>query len=289
MIIKLSLLLPVNVTAFSDSRYSSTFSLIPSKQTKSPSTRLAYRDNSESSPIILNSSTTQTASLVTTNTNIQQQRVWWNPFSTEQVQETSESSSQTIVDEYLEFLERRYHRLHDEDEEPPTFSVLNWLKHEPVALQTNTDVLYSLGVAGLASERLLTKYQSSVFKTLVSRKKEAAEASTVVVATNVHDTKPRTAAIAMLSVVFAQHVAPTIHALVRQRKALLRFQAQKLAAVAAVLGKTLATIPKLATRSLWNLSGGQQNVARTFTFVAMVAFVFLKPVAEVIVSEGVRT
>mmetsp|Transcript_19476 Transcript_19476/g.28864 ORF Transcript_19476/g.28864 Transcript_19476/m.28864 type:complete len:313 (+) Transcript_19476:106-1044(+) len=68
---------------------------------------------------------------------------------------------QRNVDDYLEFLDHRYHRLHDDEVSaaPPSkrFSALDWLKDtkEPCDQQRATDdALFVLGVAGLASDRL---------------------------------------------------------------------------------------------------------------------------------------
>ena len=100
-------------------------------------------------------------------------------------------SSQRAVDEYLEFLDKRYHRIHDDDDEATKqaavlpsrsnnnnnnndgnnktntnklagkpFSVLGWLSETPetVTQREQDDALYVLGVANLASERLLQKH-----------------------------------------------------------------------------------------------------------------------------------
>jgi hypothetical protein len=86
---------------------------------------------------------------------------WWNSiFAREEA---------SPADDYLEFLEKRYSRiLHDDKEEQQGsskkgFNVLQWLYHggEADASQhkhKEDDALYVLGVANLASKRLLQKH-----------------------------------------------------------------------------------------------------------------------------------
>jgi len=71
-----------------------------------------------------------------------------------------------VLDDYLEFVDRRYHRLNDEEEEssPPGINTAwNWLmSQKPDSPQKQQrkeeDALYVLGLAGLASEELLQKH-----------------------------------------------------------------------------------------------------------------------------------
>eukprot|EP00568_Trieres_chinensis_P008026 CAMPEP_0183308722 /NCGR_PEP_ID=MMETSP0160_2-20130417/22424_1 /TAXON_ID=2839 ORGANISM="Odontella Sinensis, Strain Grunow 1884" /NCGR_SAMPLE_ID=MMETSP0160_2 /ASSEMBLY_ACC=CAM_ASM_000250 /LENGTH=311 /DNA_ID=CAMNT_0025472605 /DNA_START=66 /DNA_END=998 /DNA_ORIENTATION=- len=73
---------------------------------------------------------------------------------------------QYVLDDYLEFVDRRYHRLNDEEEEssPPGINTAwNWLmSQKPDSPQKQQrkeeDALYVLGLAGLASEELLQKH-----------------------------------------------------------------------------------------------------------------------------------
>lgn len=83
-------------------------------------------------------------------------------------------SEQDGVDEYLEFLDRRYNRLRvDEIESSPVrISAWGWLmddnnKPHPITekmRKQKNDALYALGVAELASEKLLQKHQISIGK-----------------------------------------------------------------------------------------------------------------------------
>jgi len=77
------------------------------------------------------------------------------------------TNSQEVVDEYLEFLDRRYRRLHETDTKAEkNFSALEWLRQgssnckKRIAEELDRDnALYVLGVASLASEKLLQKHQ----------------------------------------------------------------------------------------------------------------------------------
>jgi len=92
--------------------------------------------------------------------------LWSSIFFPSQPQTTCEQEG---VDEYLEFLDRRYHRLRvDEDDPAPStkrsFSAWGWLvdkNNGPHCLtheMQQNDALHALGVAELASEKLLQKH-----------------------------------------------------------------------------------------------------------------------------------
>jgi hypothetical protein len=124
-----------------------------SRRLHSISTRLQYSDGNGN---------TVTAQLSPSSTN----KWWGNVFSSADAE--IEEENQEIVDEYLEFLDRRYRRLHNnepEEEKPKPFSALHWLiqgspYHNDVVAskQQQEDALYALGVAGLASQKLLQKH-----------------------------------------------------------------------------------------------------------------------------------
>jgi len=91
---------------------------------------------------------------------------FWSMVSPFKASSTDDNDQQN-VDEYLEFLDKRYHRLHDEGfelEKPKPFSAWDWLfdnekSHNPQ--QSHDDALFILGVSELASERLRKKQQQS--------------------------------------------------------------------------------------------------------------------------------
>lgn len=143
------------------------------QQQTSTLTRLQFSDDSSSDTAIeskwwrkLFTASSQSPSGMTRNTSI--------PDS------SSESEEQDNVDAYLEFLDRRYRRLHSDDKKEETqvkqqgsslmkskpFSAMEWLtnggnNNSDVVTSTReqqADALYVLGVAGLASQKLLQKH-----------------------------------------------------------------------------------------------------------------------------------
>jgi hypothetical protein len=100
-----------------------------------------------------------------------------------QIQE--EQEQQYVLDDYLESIDRRYRRLHESDEPPAETNkgtggftnALHWLTHsEPSSAseeqRKQEDAIYVLGLADLASTRLLQQHnlpipQSKVNKSIV--------------------------------------------------------------------------------------------------------------------------
>lgn len=142
------------------------------KRPGSVSTQLSYRDGDEEESAARraqNEESTKKLRLKVSN--------WWDSllFSNQQ---SKEDQQQQVVDEYLKFLDKRYHRLHDEIEQKKLkksgrgVSAWDWLRNDngeneekqtaPRPLELNNrqdDALYVLGVAELASERLLQKHR----------------------------------------------------------------------------------------------------------------------------------
>lgn len=88
-------------------------------------------------------------------------QTWWGSLKSRR-----QRGEQQSVDLYLEFLDRRYHRLNDDDEPPKKTekkkkSVLDWVGEKPVS-DTQQDALYVLGVAKLASKQLLQKHKPHI-------------------------------------------------------------------------------------------------------------------------------
>jgi hypothetical protein len=125
------------------------------------STRLQYRDGNEDPQAVK-------PSFITSR--------WWNGIFSSQSDSVNEQDG---VDDYLEFLDKRYNRLHEVKEEKP-FSAINWLLQSPgkegdilPSQQEKEDALYVLGVAGLASQKLLQKHPHLNADKEVSTLKEA--------------------------------------------------------------------------------------------------------------------
>lgn len=74
-------------------------------------------------------------------------------------------SEQMLMDKYLESIDRRYHRLHDDDKVGSIGWTWNWLYAQPSQSRAQEeDALCVLGLADLASERLLKQHQRKQMK-----------------------------------------------------------------------------------------------------------------------------
>lgn len=73
---------------------------------------------------------------------------------------TQVPSDQMLIDKYLENIDRRYHRLHDDDKAGSIGWTWNWLMAQPSQPQPQEeDALRVLELADLASERLLKQHK----------------------------------------------------------------------------------------------------------------------------------
>ena len=221
------------------------------------------------------------------------QRGWWNPFPLAHQKPSKKKSDsvdqkQAVVDDYLEFLDRRYHRLHEEEEEPHAkFSAWKWLTQgsdddnddsvEPVKQPKTDDALYVLGVAGLASQKLLQKRHLPV---------PQAEQDRPEAAVDVPPSKVLDATVVTPSL--ASKILGLFQLIPLQRKKLLQYQSKKLHAIPRALLKTVRAGPGKAIRKVLDLGGGTRTVAITTTAVAAVLFFVVAPLAKAIVSEGAQ-
>jgi len=246
----------------------------PWTRSPSTSTRLKYRDGSDE---------TNTAS----------------PFkwiSTMFPYSKTEADEQESVDEYLEFLERRYRRLHKEPKEEPTkpFSALNWLKQgstpssEIVATeQQQEDALYVLGVAGLASQKLLSKHH---IQTDNSKAMEPVPAPVQkqqpmdVVDVDIVPPKP-------VQLVIKKVIVPLIRVVFvaqRRKDMFVAAQLQRLKSIsksaARSVAKSIVQGPSAAARAVLDVGGGRKSLALTLA-VASTLFVLTRPIVQAAIQE----
>lgn len=253
---------------------------------KTVSTRLRYRDGDED---LIGSRTKGEAAAIA---NVSHPRWWptWFPVKEAVADSQGASStgtgSQEVVDDYLEFLDRRYHRLHDDEEAPrePKFSAWNWLKQGPEAGRTFTqpeeeNALYVLGVAGLASERLLQKHQPGA--------RSASESTSESVATTTVDVEViPTSKLAVLLALVLRKVSPVTTVLALSRQALVRYETRKARQLGAFLASSLFVAPARVGRALLNLSGGKRNLACTITIATTLTVFLVRSLIRVALSEG---
>lgn len=244
---------------------------------KTPTTtRLQYRENAE------DSSSSTSEPLVTSK--------WWNGLFNSQSDIVNEQDS---VDDYLEFLERRYNRLHEEKEEK-AFSAMNWLlqgspKGEEITASAHQkeEALYVLGVAGLASQKLLQKHphlQETLQDSDLSRPPASIEALDTIV-TSAEDMTFGHLVIKRVLVPFVK-VLYFVH---RQKQIFLDGQLSRAKRYAGnVTRNTLRSLlcaPVKITKSIIEFGGGKASIASTLA-LASAMLVLLRPLLQGLLSEG---
>jgi hypothetical protein len=244
------------------------------------------------------------------------------PSSTPTPTSARDVSQQETVDAYLEFLDRRYRRLHSDEEEARKrkvqsdaaaisgsksvpFSAMDWLmngssqsSNVQLERQQQEDALYVLGVAGLASQKLLQKHHLQM---------QAAQSSDldddiieVQAESEPNEDAFSSAATAIVDIpshIFIKKVlVPIIRAMyvVQRRKDQLvhRIQSQ----VAALVSKAAQVVvipvarrirqgPKAIAETLLEIGGGKRNLALTLA-CAYAMVVALRPILQVTVTEA---
>jgi hypothetical protein len=252
------------------------FSTPHSRKSSSVSTRLQYRDGNDNAP---------TVDLSRVGSS------WWSTIFASQPE--ASKGDQDVVDEYLEFLDRRYRRLHSDEKEEENvkpFSAVNWLRQGSpklseviVSPQQQEDALYVLGVAGLASEKLLQKHSLPVE---IEHKTGEPRASF----TDVIDVTSENES---ASAVFIQKVmVPVLRVLyVAQRRKELFVNSQLrrfrslLSRRAKSVAESLILGPVTTMNAVLEIGGGKKNIALTLAAVSTV-LLLLHPVLQVAVTEG---
>lgn len=211
--------------------------------------------------------------------------IWTNIFPT-----TKPESEQEVVDEYLEFLDRRYHRLHDEVETSTTvkpFSTWGWLTDNSSrdssydAAKSHDDALFVLGVAELASVELLQKHHIAV---------ESVTTDTVI------DTEASPIAVknqAKHSRLFGSVLEPSISISILQqlknrRRDLIIYQETQMKRAFAISVNAAITAPsRIATtaKAVWKHAGGKNTIALSVSMLTA-AFFFLSAVAGLVFESG---
>ena len=196
------------------------------------------------------------------------------------------------VDEYLEFLDKRYNRMHNREgpqSKKNPFSVLKWLGHEDNAESEEEDnhsnALYALGVAGLASERLLQKHGVTLRKCSIIQS-TAPEDSIVV-----EHTTPDTPVLKMPSLLNKIFAAFSAKYFALKRKVALRRSVilRALVLKSKEFLKTAPTaIPRATTKfakALVKAGGGERNIK----VAATVTCAFAIYVAQPLVKSAIAT
>jgi len=238
-------------------------------------------------------------------------------------------AEQENVDAYLEFLDRRYRRLHSDDEEEAitqsdslapkkgkSFSAMDWLTSggknsdrtdsatSEQQQQQQQDALYVLGVAGLASEKLLQKHHlltttnkpseksksilpdaSAAMDKVVELKEQIDDAIEVNDVTQSLKTKINHAVLntILLPVLRVMYVAQ------RQKQLFLNMVQRGVIQLASKatnsLVKKLSQGPRSALNAVLTICGGKQNILRTMA-VGYATVVVFRPLLRAVFADG---
>jgi hypothetical protein len=258
------------------------------------STRLQYSEGNEDD--------------VTAESSPSSTNEWWgDAFSSADAE--IEEENQEGVDKYLEFLDRRYRRLHntlpEEKKHTPFSSALNWLiqgspnRNDVVFAskqqQQQQHALYALGVAGLASQKLLQKHhvahqeQEPTSATAVQERPRPMirDESSNQVGTNNSFSDSQIGSTIANKVILP--VVRVIYMIEHRKQLFVRAQVQKLRVVLSLMVKSIAKSlsrgPIGTTKAVLEIGGGKKNIALTFT-VAYTVFFLLRPMLQAVVSES---
>jgi len=314
------------------------------KQSSKTSTRLQFSDDAS----------------VASSSNTAIESRWWNKLfmsptsndssATSTSSTTSENEEQDNVDAYLEFLDRRYRRLHCDDKEEKeqqqqatqaqaeaqtkqqeskkakSFSAMDWLmngnSNSNVVASTREqqeDALYVLGVAGLASVKLLQKHHlptstststststtSSSSPSVQSKKVATLSASTIekVVelkeqiddaievnedeSTTLKEMKNQINYFLVNNLLLP--IVRVIYVVQRQKQLLVQMIQQRVKALAmrAANGvvQTFSKGPRSVLNSLLSVGGGRRNIFRTMAIGYATMLVF-RPLLHAAFAEG---
>jgi len=242
-----------------------------------------------------------------------------NMTSSPDISNPSVNKEQENVDAYLEFLDRRYRRLHCDDREEEeskvkqkdasnsnnlkTFSAMDWLtnggkNNANVVSSTREqqeDALYVLGVAGLASQKLLQKHPNSSRQ---SRDQASSPAIEKVVelkeqiddVIEVNDSKSLETEMYRLIVnKFVFPIVRVIYLAQEQKRMIIKMIQQPVTSLATkatdALVNTFVQGPKSVLNAVLTIGGGRQNILRTIA-VGYATMIVFRPLLQAIFAEG---
>jgi len=272
----------------------------PRTSTRRFATRLNYCDGDEHEPQVIRQ---ETASAIG-DLQDKEAAKWWRSVFHKPAPTSPEDEEQQVVDEYLEFLDKRYKRLHEKERKKPEpapkkFSALGWLTADKSDLisQQEEDALYVLGVAELASERLLQKHHTALQQhkrkePIQEIEKEQKVVIDAVVETETVDDDTVVAKVessearkALMFATLAEAGRKVLKSVSVRRKALIAFQEKQVVAALLLAFKTALDAPIKATKLFWNLGGGKRTIALTAS-AFITAFLVVRPVAQAVLSEA---
>jgi hypothetical protein len=226
---------------------------------------------------------------------------------------TSIDQEQENVDAYLEFLDRRYRRIHSDDEketkvqsDTKSFSAMDWLTSKSSETDSTTleqqqqqDALYVLGVAGLASQKLLQKHHLLTTNQAKLTSAESSAAMDKVVelkeliddAIEVND--PSKSLKTMINHAVVNNVLLPVLRVVylaqRQKQLFVNmFQRGLMQLVSKAtdgLKDTLSQGPRSVLNAVLTICGGKRNILRTMA-VGYATLILFRPVLRIVFADG---
>ena len=192
-----------------------------------------------------------------------------------------EEDTSRKVDEYLEFLDKRYNRMRGNDApQQNALPIMKWLRAEDHHEEDHSNSLYALGVAGLASERLLQK--QGVTLTKCSIIKPTPDASSIIVEHTSEGT-PAEGMSLLLNKIFAVFSAKLL-SLHRQlsvrRDWVLRSLSRKTKVSAKAALKAFPRATSNLARAAVKASGGERNLRLAATFTCAFAIYIAQPLVK---------
>jgi len=291
-------------------------------QNSSTRTRLQFSDDASSTPEIRSSWWKKlTSSLFAAPLPTMNRSSTTSGSSTDQ-SANNENQEQENVDVYLEFLDKRYHRLHDDEKKEEKaqsatavakkikpFSAMEWLTKGgnnsatmlATAQEQHEDALYVLGVAGLASQKLLQKHQlpttnnpSRQSETLttdvniydvVAELKEGIDDATKAIDSKVPNNQ-------LNRMVLSNLVLPLLRVIyVAQRWKRLFLKAIRCRVTAVATKATNGLVhsfsqgPRSVVDAVLSIGGGKQNILRTMAFGYATIIIF-RPLLRAAFADG---
>jgi len=239
--------------------------------------------------------------------------------STSSSSDRNENEEQENVDAYLEFLDRRYRRLHSDDKKEEktqsklqasslsrkgkTFSAMDWLTNGgsnnanvlSTTKEQEEDALYVLGVAGLASQKLLQKHHLPTTRTSTDRSAVSLE-KVVELKEQIDDAieinEKQSLKTKMNQLVLNNFLLPIIrvmYLLQRRKQLFVKMVQQTVAAVATKatdgVVNTLSQGPKSVLNTILAIGGGKTNILRTVA-VGYATIILFRPLLQLVFAEG---
>jgi hypothetical protein len=240
---------------------------------KTTSTRLQYRDGNEDPQAVKTSK-------------------WWNSVFSSQ---SDSGNEQDGVDAHLEFLDRRYNRLHEEVKQEKPFSAINWLlqgqgKEGDIlpSQQEKEDALYVLGVAGMASEKLLQKHPHLNADKEVSTLKKATPVPIEALDALAASSEDVTFGHLMIKKVLVP-IVRLLYFVHRRKQMFLNVQYKRVGHFVGKTGKTtiraLLNAPTKAFEVILEIGGGKANIVSTLA-IASTLFLLTRPLMQAVVTEA---